>query len=75
MRVEIHRELTPIVNGWQSRHPEFGLAAHGYSPDVADRNLERTVRLFLMALRRAEGQSGQEIEVVVVVAAPDRGGE
>ncbi len=53
MPVKLNRELKPIKSEWCSRAPELGLAAHGYNEEVADRNLERTVRLFLTPLQRA----------------------
>jgi hypothetical protein len=53
MLITLKRDLNRIKNGWSAGSPELGLAAHGYSPEVADRNLERTARLFLAPSQRA----------------------
>jgi hypothetical protein len=50
MNVTIKRERSTIKNGYAAR--ALGLAAHGYSPQVADLNLERTIRLFLSPFER-----------------------
>lgn len=54
MRVELYRESEPTHNTWRSRCAKLGLAAHGRSPEVADRNLERLVRLYLSPFEREE---------------------
>ncbi|MDP9313224.1 MAG: hypothetical protein M3R24_20460 [Chloroflexota bacterium] len=48
----LYREVKPIKNGWCSRCVNLGLAAHGFSPEVADKNLERVVRLFFAPAQR-----------------------
>lgn len=50
MVVHIQRDIRPIKNGYSAS--ALGLAAHGYSPEVADINLERTIRLFLAPFER-----------------------
>lgn len=63
MVVEIHRETSRIKNGWSSRSMALGLTAHGYSKDVADINLERTILLFLMPFYR-EGTLADETKML-----------
>jgi hypothetical protein len=50
--LELYREQNSVKGGWSSRCVTLGLAAHGSSPDVADKNLERVVRLFLAPFQR-----------------------
>ena len=52
MPLRLKREVNPIKNGFRSRAVTLGLAAHGHSPEVADLNLERTVRQFLAPFER-----------------------
>lgn len=47
----IERTITKIKSGYSAR--ALGLAAHGYSPEVADKNLMRVVRAFLAPFERA----------------------
>jgi len=61
MLIKLNRELNPIKNGWRSRCPQLGLVAHGFSPEVADKNLERVVRLFLAPFQR-EGTLSAEVQ-------------
>jgi hypothetical protein len=51
--VELYREVEQIAKGYRSRCPALHIAAHGYSPEVADKNLARAVRLFLAPFQRA----------------------
>jgi hypothetical protein len=50
--VGLYREVDQIARGFRSRCPALHIAAHGYSPEVADKNLERAVRLFLAPFQR-----------------------
>ncbi len=52
MILKLNRETNRIRNGWAASIPMLGLAAHGQSPEVADKNLERVVRLFLAPFQR-----------------------
>ena len=52
MTVILKREVKRIKNGWSSRSPVLHLTAHGHSEQVADINLQRTVRLFLTPFER-----------------------
>jgi hypothetical protein len=63
MLIKLYREVNPIKNGWCARSPVLKLAAHGYSQEVADKNLERTVRLFLAPFQR-EGTLQEELHAV-----------
>jgi hypothetical protein len=53
MRIILARELKPIKNGWAAYAQGLGIAAHGATPELADRNLEHTARLFFQPARRA----------------------
>lgn len=63
MIMEIEREMHEIKGGWASRSKALGLTAHGYSQEVADVNLERVVRLFLMPFQR-EGTLADETKAL-----------
>jgi hypothetical protein len=52
VRVILKPEVYRIRNGFAARSPELGLAAHGASPEIARRNLERTVLYLLKPLER-----------------------
>lgn len=52
MAVKLYREQNRVKNGYCARGVILGLAAHGFSPETADKNLERTVRLFLAPFQR-----------------------
>jgi hypothetical protein len=59
--ITIKRECSIIKNGYASH--ALNLAAHGYSPEVADINLERTIRLFLAPFER-EGTLQAEMQLL-----------
>ena len=52
MQVILNRALKPIKNGWSAQAATVGIAAHGFSADIADRNLAYAVRLFLQPFER-----------------------
>ncbi len=52
MLVVLKHDVYRIKNGFAARSPQLGLTAHGASPDMARRNLERTVLLLLKPLER-----------------------
>jgi len=52
MEVIIKHELKRIKNGWSARATDLGLTSHGHSEELAQRNLERGVRLFLSPFER-----------------------
>lgn len=60
MKIVLKQELNRVKNGFAARSPELGLVAHGHSPEVAQRNLERTVLLLLKPFER-QGVLEQEI--------------
>lgn len=70
MLVKMLRETNQIKNGWASRSVALGLAAHGYSPEVADKNLERMIRLFLAPFQR-EGTLADEARTLGLGAIED----
>jgi hypothetical protein len=47
-----------------------GLTAHGYSPELADKNLERVVQRFLAPFER-EGILAQEVAALGLESAED----
>lgn len=60
MRVIINHEVKPIKNGYLATAQGVKLSAQGYNEEVARRNLERTVRLFLAPFER-EGVLEKEL--------------
>ena len=72
MDITLHRELKPIKNGWSSRSPELGLAAHGHSAEVADKNLQRAARLFLTPFQR-EGTLLDQVAALGLQVQGDQG--
>lgn len=52
MHIELYRESEPTKMGFRSRCPKLGLTAHGRSPEIADKNLERLISLFFAPLIR-----------------------
>ncbi len=65
MRIELQREQYAIKNGWGARCPALRLAAHGVSPQLADRNLEQVVRAFFAPFAR-EGTLVDEVAGLAV---------
>lgn len=61
MKVVLKHELNRVKNGYVARSPELGLAANGHSPDIARRNLERLVALYLKPFER-QGDLEREVE-------------
>jgi hypothetical protein len=55
MKVILKHDVNRIRNGFAARSPQLGLVAHGHSPDVARRNVERTILHFLRPLERQGG--------------------
>ncbi len=52
MRVIIKHDLNRVKNGIAARSPELGLTAHGLTEELARRNLEYAVLLFLRPFER-----------------------
>ena len=50
MRIVLNHDLKRIKNGWSATWSH--LTAHGYSEEVAEANLVRTVRFFFAPFRR-----------------------
>lgn len=59
MLIILKQEIYQIKNGFAAHSPELGLTAHGYSPEVARRNLERVGLLFLKPFERAGNLKGE----------------
>lgn len=53
MPLRVKREVRPIKNGFASHAVDLKMAAHGYSPEVADINLVRVIHSFLAPFERA----------------------
>ena len=70
MNVALKHDVKRIKNGFSARVPGLRLAAHGHSPDLAARNLERTVLLFLRPFERA-GTLEAELEKAGLEAQGD----
>lgn len=61
MHVVINHEVKQVKNGYFATASGLGLAAQGYNnEEVARRNLERTVRLFLTPFAR-DGRLKEEL--------------
>lgn len=72
MKVIMNHELKRIKSGWSARTDFLGvgLAAHGYSQEVAQANLERTIRLFLAPFKRS-GMLENELQHLGLSKATD----
>lgn len=53
MSIKLNREQEQVKNGWYSKAVAPRVAAHGRSPELADLNLQRVVRLYLAPFERA----------------------
>lgn len=53
MRVVLKPAVKRIRNGYSATSPEFHITAHGFSPDQARMNLEKTALIFLQPFSRA----------------------
>lgn len=63
MQVVLKHNIYRVKNGYAAHSPELGLTAHGYSPEVARRNLERTGLLFFRPFER-QGKLEKEIQLL-----------
>ena len=70
MNVVFKHEVNRIKHGFAARIPNLRLQAHGASPELAARNLERTVLLFLRPFERA-GTLEAELEKAGLEAQGD----
>ncbi len=70
MRIILKHEIYPIKDGFAAHSPELGLTAHGQSPEVAKRNLERTAFLFFKPFER-QGTLTQEVQLLGVNTKED----
>lgn len=61
MHVVLKQQLKRVKNGYAARSPLLGLSAHGPTPELAARNLERLVSLYLRPFER-QGTLGDEIQ-------------
>ena len=59
MKVVIKHEMNRIKNGYSARSVALGLTAHGFSEEVARRNLERMVRFLLTPFERSNTLEGE----------------
>lgn len=63
MQVVLKHKIYRVKNGYAAHSPELGLTAHGYSPEVAKRNLERISLLFFRPFER-QGNLKEEIQLL-----------
>jgi len=63
MQIVLKHNVYRIKNGYAARSPELGLTAHGFSPEIAKRNLERMGLLFLRPFER-KGNVREEIQLL-----------
>jgi len=61
MLVVLNHHVNRVIYGFAARASDLGLSAHGPSPDLARRNLERLVELYLQPFQR-EGTLNEEIQ-------------
>jgi hypothetical protein len=68
MKIAIKHESYPVKNGFAEHSPETNLTAHGYSPYIACRNLERTVNMFFRPFEREGSLSSliQRLNLTVI---------
>ena len=60
MRITFKHDVNRVKNGFAARIPNLRLTAHGHSPELATRNLERTLLLYLRPFER-QGTLSQEL--------------
>jgi predicted RNase H-like HicB family nuclease len=70
MLLILKHETYQIKNGYAVRSPELKLAAHGATIELARRNLERTVELFLKPFER-QGILDDKIQSLGLTVEPD----
>ena len=63
MQIVLKHNIYRVKNGYAAHSPELGLTAHGYSPEVARRNLERIGLLFFRPFER-QGNLEKEIRLI-----------
>lgn len=61
--IKLKQSTYQIKNGYAAHSPEIGLTAHGYSVEVAKRNLERIVLMFLRPFER-DGRLHKELNLL-----------
>jgi hypothetical protein len=61
MKVVLKHDVNRIKNGFAARSPQLKVVAHGHSPEIARRNLERLVFLYLSPFQR-RGILKEELE-------------
>jgi hypothetical protein len=75
-RIEVHvvlkHQVNRVKNGYAARSPLLGLSAHGPTPDLAARNLERLVGLYLRPFER-QGTLREEIQLAGLSAEESEG--
>jgi hypothetical protein len=81
MKIILKHEIYSIKNGFAAHSPEIGLTAHGHSPEIAKKNLERTAVMFMQPFQRegtlrdvinrmkirTEGEVGRDFELIATV--------
>ena len=72
MQIVLKHEVYRIKNGYAAHSPELRVTAHGYSPEVARKNLERIGLLFLRPFER-QGTLGEEVKSLQLRVNGDEG--
>ena len=70
MQVILKHSMYRVKNGFAAHSPELGLTAHGYSPEVAQRNLERIGLLFFKPFER-QGKVSEEVKLLGLQSKAD----
>ena len=70
MQIILKHNLYQVKNGFAAYSPELGLTAHGYSPEVARRNLERIALLFFKPFER-QGKVAEEVKLLGLQSKAD----
>lgn len=63
MQIILKHNVYQVKNGFAAQSPELRLTAHGYSPEVARRNLERIALLFFKPFER-QGKLTEEVNLL-----------
>jgi len=72
VRVIIKHDLNRAKNGIAARSPELGVTAHGLTEEIARRNLEHLVVLFLRPFER-EGILEEEVDALGLAVENGKG--
>ena len=63
MQIILKHDVYRVKNGFAAHSSALGLTAHGYSPEIARRNLERIALLFFKPFER-QGKLTEEVRLL-----------